>query len=147
MAFTHEIRVGFADVDAAGIVYFAHVLGYCHTAFEVFLESIGHSIPSTLAGQPWRSPVVHAEADYRTPMRHGDRVRVEVATERVGRGSYTMRYLLRSMIDTAQVHAEGRIVHATIDNETFRGIPIPDAFRAALTAHLAVDAADAGEVA
>ena len=135
--FTHTLHVAFDDIDAAGIVYFARVLDYCHHAWEAFLRERGLPLPSILAGT-WGAPVVHAECDYAKPLRHGDALCIEVVTERIGETSFAMAYVVRGA-DAGDLRARARIVHVTLELPGFRKIPVPEPFRALL----ADDQADA----
>jgi YbgC/YbaW family acyl-CoA thioester hydrolase len=131
--FVHEDIVRFDHIDAAGIVYFARMLDYCHEAYEGFLAQIGFPLPQILATAPWKTPVVHTDADYQRPLRHGERFCVEVRIESIGHRSYAVAYRIALAESRETQVATCRIVHASIDNETFRPIPIPADFRAALS--------------
>lgn len=133
MGFETGMRVDFADVDAAGIVYFARVLDYCHIAYERFLDSIGLPLPDLLADRAFLAPIVHAEADYRSPLRHGEAIRVEVTVPRIGRRSYETAYTVSG---PRGLSALGRLVHATIDGARFEAIEVPERLREALQGHV-----------
>jgi len=124
----HTVR--FSEVDAAGIVFFSRVFEWCHHAFEDVLRARGLPI-TDVADRPWLMPLVHASADYRRPLRLGDAVDIAVQDPQLGEGSVTWSFEIRG---ADGVCATVRHVHACIDRETFRPIPVPDSVRRALEA-------------
>lgn len=131
--FVHEHRVGFDDVDAAGIVYFPRILDYCHRAFEELLVALGRPLYETLRDGPHAAPVVHAEADYRSPLVHGDPVRIEIRIAEIGARSFQVAYVVRS---GERLVAEARIVHVTLDRPSCAPVEVPKDLRAALEPYL-----------
>lgn len=61
----------------------------------------------------WGLPLVHAEADYARPLRIGDRVRVQVAVDRLGEKSITFAYTL-TCAATGELRAKVKLVHAFV---------------------------------
>jgi 4-hydroxybenzoyl-CoA thioesterase len=120
-----SIPVRFAEIDRAGIVYYPRFFHYFHIAFEEFFaDRVG--IPyNVLIDRDRRGfPTVHAECDYRSPIRFGDVLRVEVSVEKIGRSSVVFLYRLRRSAK-AKVSAEARITVVCIDMDSFRPVPIP----------------------
>ncbi len=66
--------------------------------------------------------------DFKEPVEHPDRVRVGVATVRLGRSSATHKYVLSSERKRAVV-AEAEVVWVTFDYERSQAVPIPDGLR------------------
>jgi YbgC/YbaW family acyl-CoA thioester hydrolase len=130
--YEHPTEIRFQDVDAAGILFFARVFDLFHDAFFAGLAARGIRFAEVLAAKRWASPLVHAEADYRRPMRFGDRVVVELVRVELGNTSMTTRYRIRGADDPNQVHASGHLVHAFVLLEPFRSCPVPDEVRDAL---------------
>lgn len=130
--FEHPVEIRFQDVDAAGILFFARVFDLFHDAFFAGLAERGVRFAEVLAEKRWASPLVHAEADYRKPMRFGDRVVVELARVEFGGTSMTTRYRIRDAGDPERIHASGHLVHAFVELGEFRSCPVPDEVRAAL---------------
>lgn len=75
-----EVRIPFQHVDAAGVLFFARLFEHAHQVYEGFMEVIGWPLPQLLGEGALMLPIVHAEADYRSPMRrlateaHADQV-------------------------------------------------------------------------
>ncbi|MCB9765271.1 MAG: acyl-CoA thioesterase [Alphaproteobacteria bacterium] len=130
MPFHHTVTVRFSEVDGAGIAYFSRVFEYCHAAYEELLRAGDVPLQRLLAEESWVLPLVHAEADFKRPLRLGDRVRVEVAVSRLGRTS--VHYAYRLVGEEGTTRATAELVHAFIDKESQRPRPIPESFAAAL---------------
>lgn len=129
-SFTTELSVRFPDVDAAGIVYFAKAFDYAHLAWEELLAAGGLPLHEAIPGRPWILPLIHAEADYRRPMRFGERLRVEANLTDVGASTVTLRYALRGA--EGELRATVTLVHCAVDKTSARRIPLPEEVLAVL---------------
>lgn len=92
-AFTHDIRVRFAETDAMRIVHHGNYLTYYEEARVAFLDHIGHPYSS------WRddgvqSPVLEGWTRHRLPLRFGEWFTVHVALAEVTRATFNMAYLI-----------------------------------------------------
>lgn len=129
--FAHRTTIGLGRSDAAGVIYFTEALDLAHEAAEAFLESAGLPIQSLLRPGQVRLPVVHAEADYMRPVRPGDRLELRLSALHVGHSSITFEWV--AVHDGGHEAFRTRIVHACIDPDGGRSVPVPDAVREALT--------------
>lgn len=134
MSFTHEHQVRFQDVDAGGVLFYGRIYDYVHVAYEEFWASEGVDRGVFFAGADFLIPVAHSEADYRRPIRHGERVRIRIDVTKVGRASFTLRHHVSGADGSPRVDA--LTVHAFVRKETMRPIPIPEPLRAILLRHL-----------
>jgi 1,4-dihydroxy-2-naphthoyl-CoA hydrolase len=138
--FSHELRVRFQDVDAAGIVFFARILDYCHDAYVAFLEAAGCPLDASLREGRWMAPLVHAEADFIRPLRFGERLIVHIVAARLRETSYTLGYRLERPTDgklapgqlAGEAVAVGQTVHVVVDPQRFTRTAPPEAMRSAL---------------
>jgi 1,4-dihydroxy-2-naphthoyl-CoA hydrolase len=121
---TTELSVRFPDVDAAGIVYFAKAFDYAHLAWEELLSAGGLPLHEAIPGRPWILPLIHAEADYRRPMRFGERLRVEASLTDVGGSTVTLRYAIKGV--DGELRATVTLVHCAVDKTSARRIALPD---------------------
>jgi len=135
VSFSIELPVRFQDVDAGGVLFFGRIYDYCHHAYEEFWGAEGIDRAHFFAGAEYLVPIAHSEADYRRPIRHGDRIQVRVDVTRVGRASFTLRYHVTGA-DPMDLRVEASTVHAFVDRATMRPIPIPESLRAILLRHL-----------
>jgi 4-hydroxybenzoyl-CoA thioesterase len=129
MPFVREIQVRFPDVDYARVVYYPRFFDFAHQVFEDFFAAeVGLPYARMLQERKVGYPSVHASADFVSPLRFGDLVRIEMTTDAVGEKSITSRYRFSSQ---GAPCAELKIVTAPVDMETFKGIEVPDDVRAA----------------
>jgi YbgC/YbaW family acyl-CoA thioester hydrolase len=79
-----------ADVDAAGIIYYASPLRWAEVLLGDWLERSGHSIAAMLGGNE-AIPVVGVEVRYRAPLSLDDHLRLRLSAQRIGTTSFTTR--------------------------------------------------------
>lgn len=141
MAYEHHRVVRFEEVDFARIVYYPRLFGYCHQAFEDFFrDEVGVSYPEMLQQRGVGYPTVHAESDFRAPLRFGDPVRVVMETAKLGARSITSRYRLFHHTRN-ELCSEIQVVTVAIAMATVTSVDIPDDVRAAFARHLSTQAA------
>jgi 4-hydroxybenzoyl-CoA thioesterase len=127
MAFTVERAIRFADEDHARIVYYPRFFHFFHEAFEDMFAAQGVPYRQCLdEGVGW--PAVHAEADYRKPVRFGDRLVVRVSVAKIGTTSATFHYSGTLAGDTEPA-VTAKIVVACIDMQGMKAQPIPERYR------------------
>lgn len=129
-AFQHRFTVGLPDTDAAGVLFYGHLFRHAHDAFEAFMAQCGQPLPQLVADGTWGLPIAHAKADYLRPMRHGERVTVEVTVRELGDRSFRLGYRFRGPGGTLRARAE--TVHVATDAGDGTSRSLPDALRAAL---------------
>jgi 4-hydroxybenzoyl-CoA thioesterase len=130
-----SVKVRFSEIDRAGIVYYPRFFHYFHIAFEEFFEErVGVPYHRLLDRDRVGFPTVHAECDYRAPLKFGDVLRIGVSVERIGRSSVVFLYRLRRSAK-APPAAEARITVVCVDMDTFRPIPVPARCRRAFERH------------
>jgi 1,4-dihydroxy-2-naphthoyl-CoA hydrolase len=134
VSFRLPIQVRFQDVDAAGVLFFGRIFDYLHMAYEELIVSAGVDRARYFGGDGYIVPIAHAEADYRSPIRYGERIEVSIEVARVGRASFQLRYRVAGPDKTLRV--EATTVHAFVDKETMKPISIPAALRAFFLGHL-----------
>src|SRR5579862_3522559 len=88
-------RVEFSDTDMVGIVHYSNFFRYMEAAEHAFFRSIGLSIASRHVDPPLGWPRVHAECDYKQPLRFEDEVEVHmlVSEKKTKSLSYVFRFL------------------------------------------------------
>lgn len=135
MAVRHEFQITFGDADPAGIAYYPRILDFCHRAFEVFFEkALGECYADIFMKQNVGYPTVKLNAEFRAPMRFGDRMAVEVSIGSIGAKSVLFHYhFIRIADGTSCATIENLTVAA--DRIQFKSVPIPANHRAAFEAH------------
>jgi len=132
-AFEHVFSVPLHDTDAAGTMFFAHLFRHAHDAYEAFMHAIGFPLDRMIREGTQHLPLVHAEADYRRPLRHGDTARVRLRPAKVGRSAFVLEY--RFTDDRGESYASARTIHVNIGPQR-SAAPLPEGMRSALSARL-----------
>ena len=126
-AFTTQIQVRFGHVDPAGIAYFPRIYDYIHDVFEeVWEDHVGQRYYHLLLEEKIGFPLVHADVDFQSPLRFGDRPTVRVTCFKLGRSSLGLRY--RFAVDERPC-VDARMVTACVELLGMKPIPIPERFR------------------
>jgi len=88
-------RVEFSDTDMAGIMHFSNFFRFMETAEHGFFRSLGFSIVAGKVDPPVGWPRVHAECDYKTPLRFEDEVEIHllVSEKRSKALSYVFKFI------------------------------------------------------
>ena len=119
---TRRILIG--DVDSAGIAFTGRLIAIALEGFELGMHSLGVDFAGMVRECAYLTPVVHLDANFAKPMRHGDTIHLELACERIGDCSFTIRInLIPDGVSTPA--ATVSIVSACIDGATHTAIPIP----------------------
>ena len=125
-----ELRrtVRFGETDAAGVMHFQQLLGWCHQAWEESLERYGLSASSVFPGgredlPNVALPIVHCHADFRSPLKVGDELSVLLQPTRLDHGSFevTSQFVLGE-----KVSACGCLRQVAIDICTRHRRRLPD---------------------
>ena len=124
MAFQHVVTVRFNEVDRAGIAFYSRVYEYCHTVFEELLLAMGNSITNIFDNGKWGMPLIHSHADYKRPMRLGERLTIEVTAAKVGDTSITFDY--RVVGPEGDLRCTCQLVHVIVELATFKPRNIPE---------------------
>ena len=112
-----ERRVRFSDTDAAGVVHFQHILGWCHQAWEESLEDYGLAAGTIFPGSRQENPtialpIVHCEAFFQAPLQIGDLISIVLEPKRIDLGCFEVRS--RFKLGEQQV-AQSCLRHVAID--------------------------------
>lgn len=127
--FTLETSVKLHDTDAAGLLFFANQFLFAHDAYEAYLNSQGLGFARLLHEGNYKLPIVRAEADYPRALAVGDRLTIEMTTEKLSTHSFVLAFRLvrPDRFEVGRV----RTVHVCVDGAGGK-IPLPTDLRAAL---------------
>ncbi|MEY2807497.1 MAG: hypothetical protein RIR65_1914 [Planctomycetota bacterium] len=129
-SFTTIIQVRFGHVDPAGIAYYPRIYDYIHEVYEELWDRhIGVRYDKLLLEERIGFPLVHAEVDFKAPLRFGDRPVVRVTCGKLGRSSIQLRYRF-TRDDTELVDA--RMTTVCTDLRAMKSIPLRPEHRARL---------------
>lgn len=130
--FFHPIEVRYADIDAQRHVNNVAYFAYMESARARYLQHLG-----LWDGQDFQAiGIILAETSctYRAAIGYGQPVRVGVRAARLGTKSLEFHYSIQDAGD-AQEMATGRSIQVAYDYRSGQSIPIPAAWRSAITAY------------
>ena len=130
-------QVRMHDTDMAGILYFPRQFRFAHDALEDFVESIGLTFDQVFRQEKFVFVIVHAESDYYSPMRVGDKLEVHLSIIKVGETSFTVQYQIYNQ--HKKLVGAAKTVHVTLDSGSRTKIPIPEKFKRSLLEHLEIE--------
>ncbi len=123
-----KYRVYWSETDAAGIMHFSNHFRVCERVEESFLRSLGFQYT---AGSRITFPRVHAECDYKAPLRAGDEYTVAITGVELGRSSVTYKFSIYNE-SLGREAARCVIVAVAYDNIERRPVELPAEFRSAI---------------
>jgi len=121
--FLIEVPIRFQDADPAGVLFFSRAFDLFHEAFEAFMATNGFPLQDIFLKSSFLFPVVHAEGDFKKPVRPGQKVRVLIVSGKRGITSFKVEYVVQS--SEGEVIAKGSTVHVAVDKATGRPIALP----------------------
>ena len=131
--FTFKTTIRMGDTDAAGILYFVNQFRIAHEGFEHFLDTIGLGVAHMLEKTDYRFPIVHAESDYKLPLKVGDPLTVCMTADRVGHSSVSLLFRMFNRHDKEV--GTVKIVHVAVDKKTWKKRPLPLELKDAFELH------------
>jgi YbgC/YbaW family acyl-CoA thioester hydrolase len=119
-------RVEFVETDMMQIVHYSNFFRYAEAAETAFFRSIGLSITKGEVG--W--PRVHAEFDYKAPLRFEDEVEVALLVQERRTRSFAYAVSIRKVETDRMVEvARGKLVVACVrkdpESGTMKAVEIP----------------------
>ncbi len=123
-------HVDFVDTDMAGIMHYSNFFRFMEATEAAFFRSLGLSIyPRNLDGSiGW--PRVHAECDYKRPLRFEDQVETHLLVRQRKEKSIVYGFIFHKINETPiQQVARGVLVTACVTRDKATGemtaVPIP----------------------
>ena len=122
-------EVEFSDTDMAGIMHFSNFFRFMEAAEHAFFRSLGFSIHTTNP-EPLGWPRVHADCDFRYPLRFEDSVEVRLLVREKREKSIVYSFVFRKLNEQPEREvARGTLAVACVrhDSSTGRltGVAIP----------------------
>ena len=124
----YKTKVRMHHTDSAGVVFYANLFVMAHDCYESWLEQ--YISLSEILRRNIQIPIVHAEADYRLPLRLSEHVTIELTLAKKQSTSFTLQYTF--MNADCQQTAQVQTVHVVIDSHTHQPIKIPSFLQDAL---------------
>jgi len=133
MAFEFKLtrRVEFAETDMAGIVHFSNFFRYMENAEHAFYRSLGGCVIMNELDPPLGFPRVHAECDYRRPIRFEDNLEIHllVRDKRAKVLSYLFKFRKLTENGPSEEVARGILTVVCVAHNrdgSMNSAPIPD---------------------
>ncbi|TRU84210.1 MAG: acyl-CoA thioesterase [Microcystis novacekii Mn_MB_F_20050700_S1] len=123
---SYERLIYLADTDAAGVVYFAHLLSICHEAYEFSLAQFGINVKDFLKNSPVTLPITQAEIQFFRPLVCGDRIQIDFTARSLSENEFELQYkiyLAEIMVGKARTR------HVCIAPTNRQRIPFPESFK------------------
>ena len=125
--FETRFQTYWADVDAAGIVYYPHFFKYVEQAEEEMFRAAGLRRQPLIEKLGIWMPRVEAFSKYSRPIKHGAAIRVQLNPRIIG--EKTIRYDFEIVDDlTSERLAAGYVTVVCVDT-AFKSTRIPDEIR------------------
>ncbi|MDE2481266.1 MAG: acyl-CoA thioesterase [bacterium] len=133
--FEARLQVQWADVDIAGIMYFAAYWRFAEYAEMEFFAELGFPYNTVFEHLDFWLPRVKIDAEYHAPALMGDWLRMRTHLERVGASSVRWRTVVFNE-RTGEASAAMTLTVACMNRETKRSMPLPQSLRERLIAAL-----------
>jgi 1,4-dihydroxy-2-naphthoyl-CoA hydrolase len=117
MSFIYHCTVHFQDTDAAGVVYFANVLTFCHEAYEASLMAAGIDLKAFFQSATLAVPIVHATVDFMSPMGVGDQLSLHLTPRALKPSEFEVTYKIFGAA-TDRMISQALTRHVCIDPST-----------------------------
>ena len=109
--FKHVHVVRFHETDAAGVVYFANLLTFCHEAYEAALAAVGIDVALFFSrDRNVAVPVIHAEADFYRPVRCGEAIAIHLIPKQLTAHSFEIHYAIYREDASYQAEQRGEAI-------------------------------------
>ena len=136
--FEARLPVQWADVDFAGIMYFAAYSRFAEYAEMRLFAELGFPYETVFTEYGFWLPRVRVEAEYFAPALMSDWLRMRTHVERVGGSSVRWQTVVFNE-RTGEAGAAIAFIVAAIDATTHASRPLPEPIRSALLACVAPD--------
>ena len=125
--FSEHFVVRLPHTDAAGVIFYAKIFEIEEELFERWLELGGFSVGAMLERRLAPTPIVHCSADFRKPVRVGDRLTTRLAGIDIGRSGYTLAWVF---LINGELAMSAKVKRVAIDPEAGEAVDLPEQFRA-----------------
>jgi len=125
--FVTQLDVRFGDVDPAGIAYYPRIFEFVHQANEALWDvHVGRRYYYLVSEERLGFPLVHAEVDFKHPLRFGDRPIVKVTVQKIGTSSIALHYVF--LVDEVEC-LDARMTVVCVRLDGLESVPIPPKYR------------------
>lgn len=122
--------VRWGDIDQAGIICYGAYVRFFEIAETEFFRAVGFPYSQLFDRFDFWLPRVQLHFDFRSPALLDDLLEVEMWIGRIGNSSLRLEFSIHKV--GGDITAEGYEVVVAIDRKTFKPMPVPTEFAAAL---------------
>ena len=122
--YRHDLRIMWADADAAGIAWFGHYFRFFENVEEELFRHLGADRTSLLARLKVVMPRTSLKAGFRSPARLGDEVSVGIGVTEITDRRIGYAFDIRAR-HTDRLVCEASYRVACVDSATFEARPFP----------------------
>ena len=126
--FKVNVRVHWADTDAAGVVWFGNFLRFFEEAEDELFRALGRTRMELMKDFGILMPRVDASCKFRAPARAEEVLEIGIAVESITTRRISYRFEARG-VDSRKLVCEGSYRVACIWQRTFRGTEFPAKLR------------------
>lgn len=120
--FTTKIKTRFFEADPAGIIFYGNIFKYIHTAYEDFIQSLGLK-RDYFNDADFVFPVIHAEADYHSPIKFADLLTINIEITKLKKSSFELCY---EIFNNEKIKvATAKTVHVCVSKYNFKKAEVP----------------------
>lgn len=125
MGFEFEWTAYTSTIDQTGTIFFPRVFERVDDGIQELLRSVGYPLHRIVPAENNGLPIVHAEADYRRPVRQGDRVLCDIVP---AVGETSIRFDVACRVD-GETAVQVQIVRVSVDFASSETQPVPERLR------------------
>lgn len=122
-------RVEFSETDMAGIMHYSNFFRFMETAEHGFYRALGFSVVLDKHDPPMGFPRVHAECDFKKPLRFEDLVEIHLLVREKKTKSISYRFRFRNLsASPPEEVAQGIVTIVCValqPDGTMAAVPIP----------------------
>ena len=123
MSHRQVFPVTMESVDAVGIVFFGAYWNWFESTFEGLIAELSGSSWREVLASGLAMPVVHAEVDYKHPLKLSEEVVVEMRLDKVG--SRSVHFHAEFHNASGELVAEARTVNVVVGTDGMSQVDIP----------------------
>lgn len=128
-AFSHRLRVRWAEVDRQNIVFNGHYLTYFDLAMTEYLRAMGFPYPAGLLDAGSDLFVVKAIVEYKASAHYDEQIDIYCRVARIGHSSLQFLFEIHRGDDML---VSGENIYVNADPKTKQSAPVPEILREAI---------------
>jgi acyl-CoA thioester hydrolase len=127
--FSHRLKVRYSEIDGQKIVFNAHYLTYLDiTVGDYFDEGLKVDLHELAEGGVFDFVLAKSTLEYKNSARLGDWLDIWCRTDRIGKSSFTLKFLITRVEDETPI-LEAEIIYVCYNTEKRSSQPIPTLIR------------------